>query len=131
MSMAHWAISQSSFPRILNNMNQTVQKSIMERLAKLLAESPLAEKIKKSILNKLDQLPDFLIFDLLDVLEKESGEMDRIALEADLFLKQQGEDWKKVEEIQEAAVDDLVGQEFKKIEDNFNLAEARAGLVTE
>ena len=46
-------------------MNAKIEKAIQERLAKLLADSPLAEDLKKALLDNLDRIPDYHIFDFI------------------------------------------------------------------
>ena len=109
-------------------MNEITQKEIQERLGRLLAESPLAEEIKKAILDGLDKLPDYLIFDLLDALEKEKIELERVALEVRIYLEEQDKDWLKLEEKQQDMADHLIEQELGKIEDEVKLKQAREAL---
>ena len=109
-------------------MNAKIEKAIQERLAKLLADSPLAEDLKKALLDNLDRIPDYHIFDLIDALEKEKVELERIALDIKLYLEQQDKDWKDLEAKQEALADEVVDQEIQKIEDEFKLQQARGSL---
>lgn len=109
-------------------MNQEIQKEIQERLGQLLAQSPLAEEIKKAILDGLDQLPPYLIFDLLDALEKEKIELERIALDVKAYLEQQDGDWLKLEEKQQEVADSIIDQEVQKIEDEVTLEQTRESL---
>ena len=109
-------------------MNAKTEKEIQERLAKLLAFSPLAEDLKKALVDNLDKIPDYHIFDLIDALEKEKVELERIALDIKLFLEQQGKDWKDSEAKQEEIANEIVDQEIQKIEDEFKLQEARGNI---
>ena len=109
-------------------MNAKIEKAIQERLAKLLADSPLAEDLKKALLDNLDRIPDYHIFDLIDALEKEKVELERVALDIKLYLEQQDKDWKDLEAKQEALADEVVDQEIQKIEDEFKLQQARGSL---
>lgn len=109
-------------------MTPETQKEIQERLAKLLAESVLAEEIKRAILDGLDKLPDYLIFDLLDALEKEKIELERIALEVKLYLEQQDSDWLKLEEKQQEVADELIDKELQKLEDETKLEQVRESI---
>lgn len=110
-------------------MTPKMQKGIQQRLAKLLADSPLAEEVKKALIDNLDRIPDYHIFDLIDALEKEKIELERIALDIKLYLEQQDKDWKELEAKQEQAADDIVDQEIQKIEDEFKLQQARDNLA--
>lgn len=109
-------------------MNSKVKKEIQERLGKLLAESPLEGEVKKVLLENIGKIPDYHVFDLLDALEKEKLELQRIALDVKLFLEQQNGDWKKLEERQAAVADEIIDEEIKKIEDEANLETARNSL---
>ncbi|MBI2676469.1 MAG: hypothetical protein HYX21_00735 [Candidatus Yanofskybacteria bacterium] len=110
-------------------MNAKIEKGIQERLAKLLADSPLAENIKKALLDNMDKIPDYHVFDLIDALEKEKVELQRIALDIKLYLEQQDKDWKDLEAKQEAVADEIVDQEIQKIEDEFKLQQAKDSLT--
>lgn len=112
----------------LITMNEITQKEIQERLGRLLAESPLAEELKAAILDGLDKLPDYLIFDLLDALEKEKIELERIALEVKTYLDGQDKDWLKLEEKQQQAADHIIDKEVQKIEDDLKLEQAREAI---
>lgn len=110
-------------------MNTKMQKGIEERLAKLLADSPLAEEVKKVLVDSMDKIPDYHVFDLIDALEKEKIELERIALDIKLYLEQQDKDWQSLEAKQEQAADDIINQEIQKIEDEFKLQQAKDSLT--
>ncbi|MDO8495777.1 MAG: hypothetical protein Q7S32_04705 [bacterium] len=112
-------------------MNAKIEQSVQERLAKLLAESPLNNDIKKALVDNIGNIPDYHLFDLIDALEKEKIELGRIALDVKLFLEQQDKDWKKVEEQQEKVSDEIIDAEIKKLDDEFDLEEARTSLKTD
>ena len=65
---------------------------------------------------------------MIDELEKEKIELERIALDIKLYLEQQDKDWKDLEAKQEALADEVVDQEIQKIEDEFKLQQARGSL---
>jgi len=107
---------------------QKTQKQTADRIAHLLAESPLDNEIKEVILNGLDNLPEHLIFKLQDALETEREELKRIAFEIDLFLKDQKKDWTELEQKQKTAADDIVEKHFQKVKNVVNLELARDRL---
>ena len=109
-------------------MNAKMEKAIEERLAKLWADSPLAEDVKKALLDNMDRIPDYHIFDLIDALEKEKIELQRIALDIKLYVEQQDKDWKDLEAKQEAVADEIIDGEIQKIEDEFKLQQAKDSL---
>ena len=91
------------------------QTQLAEKIGKLLAESPLDESIKSSLLGKMEQIPESLLFKLLDALELENEELEKTAFEIDLFLKEQDKDWKKVVEEQKKVAVDLTDQWVEKL----------------
>ena|SRR3989344_2958620 len=84
------------------------QEALAEKIGQLLAQSPVDQKLKEMILEKIDQIPEHLLFKLLDSLELENDELERTAFEIDLFLKEQDANWEKVAEEQKKAADDAV-----------------------
>lgn len=109
------------------SLNST-QKRIADRIAHLLAESPLDDEMKKVILDGLDKLPEHLVFRLLDSLEREREELKRVTLDIELFLQQQEKTWEKLEENQKALADKFVNKTIRKIEDELKLEETRKSL---
>lgn len=95
-------------------LNKT-QEQIAERLGQLLAESPLDDEIKTAVLNGLDRLPPHLVFKLLDVLEGEKEELERIVFEIDLFLKEQDDNWVKTSEDQKRATNSIIDKWVEKL----------------
>ena len=87
-----------------------VQKEIAENLGRLLAESPLDEEIKSAVIVNLDKMPEGMVFRLIDALEMESEELDRIVFEMNLFLKEQVGRWEKVEKEQQDMADAIVNK---------------------
>ena len=87
-----------------------VQKEIAEKLGRLLAESPLDEEIKTAVIANLDKMPEGMVFRLIDALEMESEELDRIVFEMNLFLKEQVGRWEKVEKEQQDMADAIVNK---------------------
>lgn len=92
------------------------QNNMAEKLAHLLAESPLDEEIKEAILEKLDVLPEAVIIRLIDSLEKEREELKRIEFEDELFKQIREENWQDLEEKQRAFTDDFTNKVAEKIE---------------
>lgn len=88
-------------------MNEA-QIQLAEKVGKLLAQSLLDDEIKNSILQKIEDIPEHLLFKLLDALELENEELERVAFEIELFLKEQDEDWNRVVDEQKKIADDAV-----------------------
>ena len=80
------------------------QKEIAHNIAHLLAESPLDEQIKSTILDGLDKLPEHLLFKLHDTLQGERDELKKAAFEIDMFLQNQTKEWEELEIQQKAAI---------------------------
>lgn len=92
-----------------------VQTEIAEKLGQLLAESPLDEEIRSAIIGNLDKMPEDMVFKLMDALEMESEELDRIVFEMNLFLKEQTGKWEKVEKEQQDMADAIVNKWVAKL----------------
>jgi mannitol-1-phosphate/altronate dehydrogenase len=105
------------------------QKQIADEVAHLLAESPLDDEIKQTILDGMDRLPEFLIFKLRDALEAEREELKRVALEIDMLLKDQERNWQELEKNQQQAAGKLVDEYAQKIEDQVKLNQIKDGLL--
>jgi len=96
-------------------MNEA-QTQLAEKIGQLLAQSPLDDKIKSALLEKMDEIPEPLLFKLLDALEMENDDLERTAFEIDLYLREQDEAWKKVTEEQKKIASEAV----QKIADTLN-----------
>ena len=92
-----------------------VQIDVAERVGKLLADSPLGEEIKTALMANMDKIPEHMIFKLLDVLENEQEELNRMVFEMDLFLKQQDKKWSKVGEEQQRIANALADKWVEKL----------------
>ena len=95
-------------------MNEA-QTQLAEKIGQLLAQSPLDDKIKSALLEKMDEIPEPLLFKLLDALEMENDDLERTAFEIDLYLREQDEAWKEVTEEQKKVADDAVGKIVKAL----------------
>jgi len=95
-------------------MNEAQQK-LADRIGELLAESPLDDEIKNSLLEKMEQIPERLLFRLKDALEREKEDLEAIAFDIDLFLKDQDKNWQKVEEEQKKTADAVVDKWVEKL----------------
>jgi len=95
-------------------MNEA-QTQLAEKIGQLLAQSPLDDKIKSALLEKMDEIPEPLLFKLLDALEMENDDLERTAFEIDLYLREQDEAWKKVTEEQKKVADDAIGKIAKAL----------------
>jgi len=91
------------------------QQQVADRVGKLLAESPLDEEIKQVLLDDVDQLPAHLLFKLLDVLENEREQLETVAFEIELFLKEQNKNWEQTEKEQQKAADTIADAWVEKL----------------
>jgi hypothetical protein len=89
------------------------QIAVADKIIELLAESPLAEEIKDTLVQNIEKLPAGMILELLKALEAEDEAIRSMADSAVEFLKQQEEDWKKLEQDQKAALDEISNQVIK------------------
>lgn len=97
------------------DLNKT-QQNMAERIGQLLAESPLDNDMKQVILDGMDKMPEYMLIKLLDVLERESNELERVASEVESFLATQKENWDKTAKNQEEFADELIEKLAKGIE---------------
>lgn len=104
--------------------NELTQDHIAQELGELLAQSNLSEEIKERILNKLDEMPDYLIFGLIDALKSEEQDMSRMLLDLDLFFNDQDKAWEQAAADQAVATDSILSE----VEDEIKLEEAREAL---
>ena len=91
------------------------QQQVADRIGELLAESPLDEEIKQVLLDGVDQLPAYLLFKLLDVLENEREQLETVAFEIELFLKEQNKNWEQTEKEQQKAADTIADAWVEKL----------------
>lgn len=84
------------------------QQQVADRVGELLAESPLDDDIKEILLEGIDKLPKDLLFKLLDVLENEREELENVAFEVKLFLKEQNNSWEQTAKDQQKAADAII-----------------------
>lgn len=83
------------------------QQQLADRLGELLAGSSLDGEIKNLLLEKMENIPEYLLFRLKDALEMEQEELENVAFEIEMFLKEQGAHWKNVVEEQKKAADTI------------------------
>ena len=98
----------------MDELNQG-QQQVADRIGELLAESPLDEDIKQVLLDGMEQLPEHLLFKLLDVLENEREQLEAVAFEVQLFLKEQKNNWEKTTQDQQKAADTIVDAWVEKL----------------
>jgi|SRR3989338_3339562 len=91
----------------MDELNQG-QQQVADRVGELLAESPLDNEIKQVLVEGVGQLPKDLLFKLLDVLENEREELEKVAFEVKLFLKEQNNNWEQTAKNQQKAADTIV-----------------------
>lgn len=110
----------------MTNMQLTkVQKEIGERLAELLAQSVLDDKIKQVILDGLDKLPEYMVFKLLDALELENDQVEQIAADIEAYLLDQEAGWQEVEEDQQKFADKYIEDMAQKLDEEARILELK------
>lgn len=95
-------------------MNETQQK-LADSIGELLAQSPLDEEIKNRLLEKMEEIPEHLLFKLKDALEREKEELEIVAFDIDMFLKDQNKDWQKVVEDQKKVAEVVTDKWVEKL----------------
>ncbi|OGN08813.1 MAG: hypothetical protein A3J46_06470 [Candidatus Yanofskybacteria bacterium RIFCSPHIGHO2_02_FULL_41_11] len=95
-------------------MNEA-QQQLADRLGELLAESTLDNEIKSLFLEKIESIPEHLLFRLKDALEMEQAEVENIAFEIEMFLKEQDVNWKNTVEEQKKAANTIADAWVEKL----------------
>ena len=86
-------------------MEETSQNllDLADKIGAMLAASALSDDIKEHLAANLDKLSEEKLIALFDGFRAEEEEMRRIAFETELYLKEQENSWKKVEDDQISA----------------------------
>jgi len=92
------------------------QKDI-SKIGELLANSPLDEEIKKSIIENIDRLPEYAAQELLSLLQKENAQLERVSQILKEFEETQNENWEELGTQQQTQASKLVDQITTEIED--------------
>ena len=95
-------------------MNEAQQK-LADSIGELLAQSLLDDEIKNRLLEKMEDIPEHLLFRLKDSLEKEREELETVAFDIDIFLKDQDKDWQKVVEDQKKVAGEVTDKWVEKL----------------
>lgn len=89
----------------------------LTKIGELLGNSPLDEEIKKAIIDNLDNLPEHATEELLELLQKEDAQLERVSEILREFEETQNENWKELEAEQQTQASKLVNQITTEIED--------------
>ena len=95
-------------------MNEA-QQQLADKIGELLAQSPLDDEIKNRLLEKMEEIPENLLFRLKDALEKEKEELEGIAFDIDIFLKDQNNDWQGVVQNQKKVAGEVADKWVEKL----------------
>ncbi len=95
-------------------MNEAQQK-LADGIGELLAESLLDDEIKNLLLEKMEVIPEHLLFRLKDALETEKEELETVAFDIDIFLKDQDKDWQGVVQDQKKVAEEVTDKWVEKL----------------
>lgn len=95
-------------------MNEA-QQQLADSIGELLAQSPLDDEIKNRLLEKMEEIPESLLFRLKDALEREKEELETVAFDISMFLKDQDKDWQKVVEEQKKVATEVTDKWVEKL----------------
>ena len=112
----------------MNDLTET-QKEIGDKIAHLLAESPLDPEIKSDLLDGLDRMPEAVLSGLLESLEKEHEGLRELAADIASWEERQDEAWQKLTAEQKAAADKWVDEMVQKLTDEAELEEVRQKIT--
>ncbi|OGN18968.1 MAG: hypothetical protein A3I32_00130 [Candidatus Yanofskybacteria bacterium RIFCSPLOWO2_02_FULL_45_10] len=108
----------------------SAQKEIGDKIARLLAESPLDPEIKNELMDGLDRMPEAVLSGLLESLEKEHEGLKELATDIASWEERQDEAWQKLTVEQKAAADKWVDDEMvQKLTDEAELEEVRQKIT--
>ncbi len=91
------------------------QQQLADKIGELLAESPLDDEIKNSLLSKMEDIPEHLLFRLKDALEVEKEELEAVAFDVDMFLRDQDKEWQKVAQDQKTVAGNITDKWADKL----------------
>ena len=95
-------------------MNEA-QQQLADTIGELLAQSPLDDEIKNRLLEKMEEIPENLLFRLQDALEREKEELETVAFDIDMFLKDQEKNWQGVVEDQKRIAGEVTDKWVEKL----------------
>ncbi len=95
-------------------MNEAQQK-LADKIGELLAESPLDDEIKNSLLEKMEEIPEHLLFRLKDALETEKEELEAVTFDIGIFLKDQDKNWQAVVQDQKKVAGEVTDKWVEKL----------------
>lgn len=97
-------------------MTEENNKELAERLGSLLAQSPLDEEVKDFLAENIDNLPEGLVYKLLDSLELEQGQLSLLEEELRSFMKERDKKWDHgLPQAQKELAEKIAADEFLKI----------------
>ena len=105
-----------------------VQKEVSDKVAELLAQSTINDELKDFIIGKLDKIPEHLIFELLDALETEDEQLEKIAGDISTYVKNQEEGWTEVEDSQQNIADQYLEDMANKLDEEARIEELRESI---
>lgn len=95
-------------------MNEA-QQNLADTIGELLAKSPMDEELKNLLLENMEKIPEHLLFQLKDALEMEQEELEHVAFEIKMFLKDKNAGWDKLAEEQKKAANTLTDAWSEKL----------------
>lgn len=95
-------------------MNEA-QLKLADEIGELLAQSPIDDEIKNRLLDKMEEIPESLLFRLKDALETEKEELEAVAFDIGIFLKDQDKNWQGVVLDQKKAAGELTDKWVEKL----------------
>ena len=107
----------------------SAQKEIGDKIARLLAESPLDPEIKNELMDGLDRMPEAVLSGLLESLEKEHEGLKELATDIASWEERQDEAWQNLTAEQKAVADKWVEEMVQKLTDEAELEEVRQKIA--
>ena len=105
-----------------------VQKEMAERIAELLVQSNLDEALKELIIDGLDELPEGLTSKLLETLETENEQLEKVALGIEKYLADQDSNWQDTEEKQKNFAEKFLEDAAQALDDQAQIQELKESI---
>ncbi len=104
------------------------QQEMAQRLAELLGQSELDDQVKETIMDNLDKIPEEDILKLMDALENENDQIEKLARNIESFINEQESGWEGVEKEQQKFVDEFTEKMAQALDDQAKIEELKESL---
>ena len=104
------------------------QEETAQYLSELLVQSSLDENLKELIMEKIDQLPEGMIMNLLEALESEGDQLKTVSAKVEEFIENQAAGWDEIEKEQQDFADKFIGDATQHLDDQTRIQELKDSI---